>query len=188
VKGNHMDADNDVRLSKFISKILRHDPASVGIVLDKNGWAYADELISGLNRRGHPINREILERIVRENNKQRYSFNEDRTKIRANQGHSVDVDVELKKAAPPAALYHGTAAQFLEGIRKDGISRQRRQHVHLSPDPETAAVVGRRHGKAVVLQINAAAMAEAGFDFWLSENGVWLCEGVPPEYIGGSAL
>jgi len=176
----------DVRLGRFISLVLRHDPSAAGITLDKHGWAETDKLLSGMRKQGYEIDRDILERIVRENNKNRYSFNEDHSKIRANQGHSVDVDVEMKACVPPDVLYHGTAGRFIGSIRKNGITRQFRQHVHLSADMETAAAVGRRHGKPAVLQINAAKMAADGYIFWLSENGVWLCEQVPVEYIMGS--
>ena len=126
---------------------------------------------------------ETLERIVRENNKQRYSFNGDGTKIRANQGHSIQVDVELKAAQPPKYLYHGTASRFLPAIQKEGIRKMSRQHVHLSGDFETAMAVGKRHGIPVVITIDAGAMARDGVAFYRSENGVWLCGHVEPKYF-----
>jgi len=174
---------NDVELGRFISLVLRHTPSAAGIQLDENGWAEVNELLAGANRARKWIDMETLERIVRENNKQRYSFNEDHTKIRANQGHSIQVDVELKAQIPPDTLYHGTATRFLDSIRQQGLTKQNRQHVHLSADATTATNVGSRHGKPVVLSVNAAAMVADGYTFYLSENGVWLCDAVPWEYI-----
>lgn len=174
---------NDIRLGRFLSLVLRHDPAAAGITLDENGWADVRKLLAGVKRSGRPVNMDTLERIVRENNKSRYSFNEDHTKIRANQGHSVNVDVGLKEQIPPQCLYHGTATRFLDDIMKRGITRGSRQHVHLSDETDTAVQVGGRHGKPVVLQVDAAAMARSGHRFWRSENGVWLCEEVPAEYL-----
>jgi len=174
---------NDVELGSFLSLVLRHNPLAAGISLDPNGWANVEELLAGVNRSGKQIDRETLERIVSENNKRRYCFNEDHTKIRANQGHSIEVDVELKLQIPPDTLYHGTATRFLDSIQQQGITKQNRQHVHLSANIETAVKVGSRHGKAVVLSIDAAAMAKDGSTFYLSENSVWLCDAVPWEYI-----
>lgn len=177
---------NDTKLSKFLSLILRHEPAAAGITLDKHGWADVEQLLAGVRRTGRQIDMETLERIVRENNKQRYSFNENHTKIRANQGHSVQVDVELKEAAPPQYLFHGTASRFLPAIQREGIRKMERQYVHLSDDFQTALSVGRRHGSPVVITLNAAAMARDGVTFYLSENGVWLCKYVSPKYFAKS--
>ena len=174
---------NDIELGKFISLILRHKPEVIGITLDENGWADTKELLSGINASGRYIDLTILERIVRENNKKRYSFNEDKTKIRANQGHSVHVDVEMKEMQPPDELYHGTAARFLESIREKGILKMNRQYVHLSADVETAKAVGKRHGKPVVLVIDTKKMVEDGYHFWLSDNGVWQSEEIKWEYV-----
>ncbi len=174
---------NDISLGRFISLVLRHNPSAAGIVLDEHGWADVKDLIAGVKQSGRFINMDTLERIVRENNKNRYSFNEDHSKIRANQGHSISVDVELKEQTPPERLYHGTAVDFLDAIMKHGLKRQRRQHVHLTGKQETAIQVGSRHGKPVILQIDTKAMCMAGYKFWLSENGVWLCEEVPAEYL-----
>lgn len=174
---------NDVKLGRFLSLVLRHDPSAAGITLDENGWVEVDALLAGVKRTGRHIDRQTLERIVRENNKKRYSLSEDGTKIRANQGHSVEVDVELKPQSPPDILYHGTATRFVESILREGLTRQNRQHVHLSAEQGTAVNVGGRHGKPVVLRVDAAAMARDGHTFWLSENGVWLCEAVPPRYL-----
>lgn len=143
----------DVELGRFLSLVLRHNPAAAYIRLDAHSWADVNELLAGCARTGKRSDWESLERIVRENNKQRYSFNGDRTKIRANQGHSVQADIELRAAEPPARLYHGTAAHFLDSIRAGGITRQSRQYVHLSDNPETAWKVGRRHGTPVILPV-----------------------------------
>lgn len=173
----------DVALGRFLSLVLRHNPAAAGIRLDQNGWADVEALLAGVRRSGRQIDRAVLERIVEENNKKRYQFNDDHTRIRACQGHSVAVDVELKRQEPPDLLYHGTAAHCVAGIMEQGITRQTRQHVHLAADEETAEKVGRRHGKPVILKVNAAAMAKDGYAFFCSDNGVWLCEQVPVQYI-----
>lgn len=144
-------SEKDSRLGRFLSLVLRHNPSAAGITLDKNGWADVEQLLLGAQHNGWDINRQTLERIVRENNKSRYSFNEDQTKIRANQGHSLAVDVELKAQTPPDILYHGTATRFLASIMENGLTRQSRQHVHLSANAQTAANVGTRHGKPVIL-------------------------------------
>ena len=178
-----MQSKNDVKLGRFLSLVLRHNPGAAGISLDEHGWADTAELLSGVRGTGRQIDMETLERIVRENNKQRYSFNEDHTRIRANQGHSLQVDVELRQVKPPRHLYHGTAARFLPAIQAEGIKKMGRQQVHLSDDYQTAAAVGRRHGVPVVLRIDAEAMARNGVMFYRSENGVWLCEYVPREYF-----
>ena len=176
-------SNSDVKLGRFLILVLRHDPHAAGITLDEHGWADVDELLAGVNRTGRKIDRVTLERIVRENNKQRYSFNGDGTKIRANQGHSLQVDVELKAAQPPKYLYHGTASRFLPAIQAEGIRKMSRQHVHLSGDFETAMAVGKRHGIPVVITIDAGAMARDGVAFYRSENGVWLCGHVEPKYF-----
>lgn len=174
---------NDINLGRFLSLVLRHDPTAAGITLDENGWADVKKLLAGMKRSGRHINMDTLERIVRENNKSRYSFNEDHTKIRANQGHSVKVDVELKEQTPPDCLYHGTATRFLDDILRRGLTSGSRQHVHLSDETDTAVQVGSRHGKPVVLRVDVAAMIQSGHRFWRSENGVWLCEEVAAEYL-----
>ena len=170
-------------MSKFISLILRHHPEAAYIELDEHGWAEVDKLIEGIRRTGKRINRELLEEIVRTDNKQRYSFNEDKTYIRANQGHSVPVDVGLKEQEPPVFLYHGTAAGFLASIEREGFKPMGRLYVHLSKDVETAVNVGKRHGKPVVLKIHSGDMYRDGQAFYLSENGVWLTKKVVPEYF-----
>lgn len=170
-------------MSKFISLILRHHPEAAYIELDEHGWAEVDKLIEGIRRTGKRIDRELLEEIVRTDNKQRYSFNEDKTYIRANQGHSVPVDVGLKEQEPPVFLYHGTAAGFLASIEREGLKPMGRLYVHLSKDVETAVNVGKRHGKTVVLKIHSGDMYRDGQAFYLSENGVWLTKKVVPEYF-----
>ena len=177
------ESNSDVKLGRFLSLVLRHDPGAAGITLDEHGWADVEQLLAGVNRTGRKIDLPTLERIVRENNKQRYSFSGDRTKIRANQGHSIPVDVELKGAEPPKYLYHGTASRFLPSIRAEGVRKMSRQYVHLSGDFETAVAVGKRHGAPVVITIDAEAMARDGITFYRSENGVWLCEHVEPKYF-----
>ena len=174
---------NIEKLSKFISLILRHKPEEIGITLDDFGWAKVEDLINGINNSGRKIDIGILEEIVRTDNKQRYSFNEDKTKIRANQGHSIPVTIEFKEPEPPNTLYHGTATKFMESIKHQGIKSMSRLYVHLSKDFETAKQVGERHGECVVLVINAKRMSEDGIKFYLSENGVWLTEYVDPKYI-----
>lgn len=171
------------KLSVFISLVLRHQPDAAGISLDEHGWAEVDELINGINKTGRVIDLEILEEIVRTDNKQRYSFNADKSLIRANQGHSVPVDVELEERQPPQYLYHGTAERFLDSIMEEGLKPMSRLYVHLSKDEKTAAEVGKRHGKPVVLRICSEEMYHDGIKFYLSQNGVWLTKHVDKKYI-----
>ncbi len=170
-------------LSKYISRVLRHRPEDAGIELDEHGWADVEALIAGVNAAGKRIDRKILEEIVRTDKKQRYSFNENGTLIRANQGHSIPVDVELAKLEPPEYLYHGTAYRFLESIRQQGLLPMSRLYVHLSGDVETARVVGKRHGRPVVLKIHSGDMHRDGFPFYRSQNGVWLAKKVDAKYF-----
>lgn len=170
------------KVSKYMSLILRHKPEVIGIKLDPHGWAEVDALLAGMSKK-YMIDREILEEIVRTDNKQRYSFNEDRTKIRANQGHSIQVDVELSVSEPPKTLYHGTAERFAASIEAKGLLSGNRLYVHLSPDTETAEKVGRRHGKPVIYQVNSGQMYQDGYSFYLSANGVWLTKTVPAQYL-----
>lgn len=168
--------------SRFMSLILRHKPEIIGISLDEHGWADVDALIAGIAQT-HEFNREILEEIVRTDNKQRYSFNEDHTLIRANQGHSIPVDVELDEVEPPEILWHGTAEKSVAGIEESGLLPMSRLYVHLSKDEETARKVGARHGKLVLYHVKAGEMYRAGHKFYLSKNGVWLVKAVPVEYL-----
>lgn len=171
------------KLSIFLSLVLRHKPDAAGIFLDEHGWANVEDLINGIKNTGRNINMSILEDIVETDSKQRYSFNEDKTLIRANQGHSVPVDVNLEKMKPPKFLYHGTADQFLNSIMEEGLKPMNRLYVHLSTDIETAIRVGKRHGNPVVLKIHSNQMYEEGCIFYLSKNGVWLTRGVQIKYL-----
>ena len=175
-KEMHTDA------SRFLALVLRHKPEEAGIVLDEHGWADVDQLIAGIASR-RPFSLEILEEIVATDSKGRYSFNNDHTLIRANQGHSVDVDVELDQVPPPATLYHGTGKKYVESIMEKGLVPKSRLYVHLSEDFETAVKVGSRHGSPVVFEVDAMRMHCDGCEFFLSMNGVWLTKRVPPEYL-----
>lgn len=168
--------------SRYISLILRHKPEVAGMTLDAHGWAEVDALIAAVNKT-HPLTLEVLKEIVRNDPKGRYAFSEDGKRIRARQGHSVPVDAELQKATPPAVLYHGTAEKSVAAIEKEGLLPRTRLYVHLSPDRETAIHVGKRHGTPVVFVVNAEKMTTDGYDFYLSENGVWLTKAVPAGYL-----
>ena len=168
--------------SKYISLILRHKPETIGITLDEHGWANVDELISGIAKT-HEMNMNILEEIVSTDEKQRYSFNDDKTKIRANQGHSIQVDVELEEMRPPEILWHGTGEKFTGSIDEQGLIPKSRLYVHLSKDEETAFKVGTRHGKPVLYIVKAKEMFKDGYKFYLSKNGVWLTKEVPAKYL-----
>jgi putative RNA 2'-phosphotransferase len=169
--------------SKFLSLVLRHQPEAIGLALDSAGWAALDELIACAARHGWKLTRERIEQIVATSDKQRFKLSDDGARIRANQGHSLAVDLQLAPRVPPAVLYHGTARQNVESIRATGLEKRARQHVHLSPDVETALKVGQRHGTPVVLEVRAAEMHAAGHAFYLSENGVWLVDSVPSEFL-----
>ena len=173
---------NLIKISRFISLILRHKPETIGITLDEHGWANVEELIAGVNKK-YPIDMQILEKIVNDDDKNRYSFNGDKTMIRANQGHSIPVDVELKKLNPPDILYHGTGEKYVESIERQGLIRKNRLYVHLSNDIEIAKKVGKRHGKPVIYEIDCKKMIEDGIEFFKSENNVWLVESVPVKYL-----
>lgn len=179
-----MSKERHKSLSKFLSLILRHKPEVINITLDKHGWANVNELINNINfKSNYKIDMQILEEIVETDNKMRYSFNEDKTLIRANQGHSIKVDVELKEEVPPEILYHGTAEKYVESIDKEGLVPKSRLYVHLSKDSATATKVGSRHGKPVVYRIDSAKMHMDGFKFYISENGIWLTKEVPVQYL-----
>lgn len=168
--------------SRFLSLILRHKPEAAGITLDEHGWADVGELIAGIART-RPMNMDILREIVRTDEKGRYSFNEDGTLIRANQGHSLPVDVELEQKVPPEVLFHGTGEKSRASIDAQGLLPMSRLYVHLSKDRETAVKVGRRHGRPVVYTVDAGRMQRDGLAFFLSVNGVWLTKRVPPQYL-----
>lgn len=172
-----------VKLSKYLSKHLRHRPEAIGLTLEPGGWVQVDALLEACNRCNFRITRKELEEVVASNNKQRFSFDPTGTRIRANQGHSVGVDLQLEPVEPPAVLYHGTGSQNVESIQREGMHRMSRHHVHLSEDMLTALSVGARHGKPVVFEVDAAAMHQAGHQFYMSTNGVWLVDQVPPDYL-----
>jgi putative RNA 2'-phosphotransferase len=174
---------NLTNISKFLSLVLRHKPEEIGIQMDDNGWVSVDELIEKCNKHAMPLDFELLEEIVIDSDKQRFTFNDDYTKIRANQGHTVNVDLELEPKEPLEFLYHGTVQKFIEAIKKDGLQKMQRLHVHLSKDTDTAIKVGSRRGKPVILKIHALKMHKDGYTFYLSKNGVWLCNEVPTTYI-----
>ena len=168
--------------SKYISLILRHKPEVIGISLDEHGWANVSELIEGVNKT-HPIDMDMLEEIVSTDSKQRYSFNEDKTLIRANQGHSIPVDVELQMKEPPDFLWHGTGEKFVVSIDEQGLISKSRLYVHLSSDVDTARVVGKRHGNPVIYKVLSGEMHKDGYAFYISANGVWLTKEVPAKYL-----
>lgn len=171
------------RISKLLSLVLRHSPETIGIELDENGWANVQELIGKCEKYRYHFSMDDLVEIVETNDKKRFSFNEKRSMIRANQGHSVNIDLALTPVEPPEYLYHGTATRFVESINEKGIVKQSRQHVHLSKDKETALKVGSRHGKPIVLTIMAEQMYKDGILFYQSANGVWLTDYVDVKYI-----
>ncbi len=178
-----MDEKRKVRVSRFLSKHLRHSPEAIGLTLSPGGWVSVDALLAAAARHGCPITRDELGEVIATSDKQRFALDEAGARVRANQGHSVEVDLELEPATPPDELYHGTAEYVLASILKGGLLKMRRHHVHLSPDVATAVKVGSRHGKAVVLTVAAGKMAGNGFRFFVSANGVWLVDHVPPEYL-----
>ncbi len=165
-------------VSKKLSYILRHHPDSVGLVLDENGWVNVEALLRAVQ-----IDRTVLETVVAENDKKRFAFNDDKTMIRASQGHSIKIDLGYKPSVPPEILYHGTASANLKSIQNQGLIKGSRHHVHLSVDTETARNVGMRHGFPAILTVLASKMVADGYEFYISENGVWLTEQVPPRYL-----
>jgi putative RNA 2'-phosphotransferase len=170
-------------LSKFLSLVLRHNPSAAGITLDASGWCDIDALITGAAAKGRLFTREQLLDVVASNDKQRFAISDDGLRIRANQGHSVEVNLDLPPAQPPELLYHGTVQRFLDPIRREGLMKMNRHHVHLSADVETASRVGDRRGEAIILTVAAGAMAHAGYQFFRSANGVWLVDAVPPAFL-----
>ena len=169
--------------SKFLSLVLRHHPEAIGIALDAGGWVAVDTLLARCRAHGRKLSRAELDEIVATSPKRRFAFSDDGTRIRASQGHSVAIDLGYAPAAPPERLYHGTVASSLAAIRAGGLQRMKRQHVHLSADAETARAVGARRGRPVILRIAAGRMHRDGHVFYLSANGVWLTDEVPPAYI-----
>ena len=175
--------DRNTKVSKFLSLVLRHRPESVGITLDRQGWASVTELLRAFESHGFRLTPEELREVVHANDKQRFSLSPDGLLIRANQGHSVEVELGYEQRQPPPVLYHGTAERFLPSIREQGLVKGRRHHVHLSEQVETATAVGRRYGKPVVLRIASGEMHREDHRFFRSANGVWLTEHVPATYI-----
>lgn len=179
-----MTEQHKKKTSKFLSYVLRHHPELINLNLDENGWANVDELITKSKRDSYQgLTIEELNEIVETNDKKRFIFNEDKTRIRANQGHSIDINLALIPQKPPEFLYHGTAQSNIDSIFEKGIEKRNRQHVHLSQDIETATKVGMRHGKSVILTINTEKMFDDGIEFYLSENNVWLTNFVDIKYI-----
>jgi len=170
--------------SKFLSLVLRHQPHTIGIELDEAGWVDVEVLLTALARHNKRMSRAKLEEVVRTNDKQRFSFNEDGTRIRANQGHSVGVELGYEPATPPEILFHGTPQQFVETIAEQGLRKMNRHHVHLHVDVETSTAVGQRRGKPVLLKVRALDMHQAGHEFLVTPNNVWLTDHVPAEFIG----
>jgi putative RNA 2'-phosphotransferase len=173
----------DIQTSKFLSLVLRHKPEEIGLQLDAQGWADVNDLITRANAAGVTLNRQDVERLVANSDKKRFSLSDDGRFIRAAQGHSVEVDLKLEAAVPPPILFHGTATRFVASIQVEGLKPMSRQQVHLSLDEETARRVGGRHGKPYVIVVDARAMSEAGYQFVQADNGVWLTDRAPPEFL-----
>jgi putative RNA 2'-phosphotransferase len=178
-----MDRTRQVKISKYLSKHLRHTPERLGLTLATGGWVSVDELLSACAAHRFPFTRAELEEVVASSDKQRFSFDRTKTLIRANQGHSVEVDLQLEPQIPPDVLYHGTGEKSVPATLRSGLLKMSRHHVHLSKDVETAHKVGMRHGRPVILAIDAVAMQQAGFTFYYSDNRVWLVDEVPPQYL-----
>jgi putative RNA 2'-phosphotransferase len=178
-----MDKTRQTKISKYLSKHLRHTPERLGLTLATGGWVNVDDLLSACALHQFPVTRAELEEVVDTSDKQRFSLDESKTRIRANQGHSVDIDLELQPQTPPDVLYHGTGEQSVPAILQSGLLKMSRHHVHLSKDAETARKVGMRHGHPTILAIAASDMHQVGCIFYCSENGVWLVDSVPPQYL-----
>ncbi len=172
-----------VRTSRFLSLVLRHRPEAIGLELDEAGWARIPELIRLAREHGRELSESVIREVVEKNDKRRFSLSDDGLRIRARQGHSIRIDLGLEPVVPPEVLYHGTARRFLDSILRQGLLKGKRHHVHLSADEATAETVGRRHGQPVVLRIEAGGMHAGGYAFYVSENGVWLTDHVPVEYV-----
>ena len=171
------------KISRKLSLVLRHQPESIGLTLDEHGWVDVDGLLQCLSNGGMSVTKPTLQEVVESNDKQRFRFSDDGSRIRANQGHSLSVDLEMKEQTPPDILFHGTASRFLESITEEGLQKRNRQHVHLSLDRETATKVGSRHGRPVILEVDARKMHQDGYLFYQSDNGVWLTDSVSRVYL-----
>jgi putative RNA 2'-phosphotransferase len=178
-----MDPKRLVTVSKFLSKHLRHTPEAIGLTLEDGGWIAIDTLLDACSKHGFPIKRDQLDEVVRTNDKKRFAIDDAGVRIRANQGHSTPVDLQLQPVEPPAVLYHGTAEKNLTVIQAFGLLKTKRHHVHLSLDMATARKVGQRHGEPVIFAIDSATMAARGHLFYCSVNGVWLTDHVPAEFL-----
>ena len=176
-----------VKISKFLSRVLRHKPETIGLSLDQAGWVSVSELLTACQQHSFPISLEELQVVVANNDKKRFSFSEDGSLLRANQGHSITIELGYQPVEPPPLLYHGTAERFLPSIKAKGLVKGKRHHVHLSPDILTATKVGARHGQPVVLTVNSGEMYRAGYVFYQSTNGVWLTDHVPVAYLEETA-
>jgi putative RNA 2'-phosphotransferase len=170
-------------ISKLLSLVLRHQPEDIGLTLDEQGWAKVPELIAKVNQKGLHLDFATLQIIVDTNDKKRFAFNEDKSLIRANQGHSIEIDLQLTQQVPPAILFHGTAEKNISLIKQHGLQKMNRHHVHLTANEETAFKVGQRHGKPIILSIQAMTMHEQEYIFYVSGNGVWLTDRVPIDFI-----
>ena len=178
-----MEEKKLIKISKRLSLVLRHQPQTIGIQLDEQGWIAVDTLLNAFSEHFFPLSRPELEEVVAKNNKKRFAFDETQTRIRASQGHSVEIKLGYEPKSPPEFLFHGTATRFLDAIRQKGLLKQKRHHVHLSADEATAKNVGSRHGAPVILTVKSREMESKGLQFFQSENGVWLTEHVPVEYL-----
>jgi len=178
-----VDDKRVVKTSKYLARHLRHDPDRLGLTIEPGGWVLVEELLRACTERSFELTLQDLREVVDRNDKRRFSFNADETKIRANQGHSITVDLALTPTAPPPTLFHGTASSALDSILRNGLHRAGRHHVHLSSDSDTAMHVGARHGRPLVLEVSSGRMAADGHCFFLTENGVWLTEGVAVQYL-----
>ena len=178
-----MNESRRVRISKYLAKHLRHEPERLGLELAAGGWVPVDALLAACAAHGFSITRAELDEVVRTSDKARFAFDETGSRIRANQGHSVPVDLQLEPVTPPDVLYHGTAERNAEPISRAGLLKMSRHHVHLSPDAATARTVGARHGRPLVYEVDAARMHREGYVFYRSENGVWLVDAVPPRFL-----
>jgi putative RNA 2'-phosphotransferase len=178
-----LDDRRRIKISKYLSKHLRHQPERLGLTLEPGGWVSIDAVLTACAAHRFAITREELREVVACSEKRRFAFNETETKLRAHYGHSVDVDLQPLAAVPPPVLFHGTDDKSVEFIQVEGLKSMGRSYVHLSIDVDTAIRVGRRHGKPVVLQVDAAAMSRAGYEFYVSEGGVWLVDQVPAEFL-----
>jgi putative RNA 2'-phosphotransferase len=178
-----LDERKLVKISKFLSKHLRHQPERLGLTLEEGGWVIVEDLLKACARHNFPVSLIELKEVVERNDKKRFSFDDSGKKIRANQGHSVEVDLQLERQIPPETLFHGTASRNADLIKEHGLLKMARHHVHLSTDVETARRVGARHGKPLIFEVDTAQMQSENFEFFVSVNGVWLVERVPPKFL-----